>query len=65
MFGSLHRFGRGQAAHIFNDQIHNNLTALVLHLNDENPKVTMREEKQTVALAAVFPFAPVVVTVCV
>ncbi len=41
MFGSLHRFGRGAAAHIFNDQVHNNLTALVLHLNDENAKVQL------------------------
>lgn len=39
LFGSLHRFGAGQASYIFNEQIHSNLPALILHLNDESPDV--------------------------
>src|SRR6185437_15005344 len=39
LFGSLYRFGSGQAAHAFNEQIHHNLPSLLLHLNDDNADV--------------------------
>ncbi|EFA77696.1 hypothetical protein PPL_12305 [Heterostelium album PN500] len=48
LFGSLWRFGSGMAADPFYEQIHYNLPAIVMHLNDESPlvrdacKVTLR-----------------------
>lgn len=45
LFGSLYRFGGGQMAHQFNDQIHNNLPSLVLHLNDESREVQVACKK--------------------
>merc|ERR1712054_204983 len=39
LFGCLWRFGDGPAAPQFYEQIHNNLPALLLHLQDESPQV--------------------------
>ena len=39
LFGSLWRFGRESAADAFYEQIHANLPSLILHVNDDNPKV--------------------------
>eukprot|EP01117_Protostelium_nocturnum_P011732 TRINITY_DN4276_c0_g1_i1.p1 TRINITY_DN4276_c0_g1~~TRINITY_DN4276_c0_g1_i1.p1 ORF type:complete len:1650 (+),score=410.28 TRINITY_DN4276_c0_g1_i1:183-5132(+) len=39
LFGALHKFGDGAAAEAFYDQLHSNLPAIVLHLNDPNDQV--------------------------
>jgi hypothetical protein len=39
LFGSLYRFGEGGAADPLYEQIHSNLPAMVLHLNDDNTQV--------------------------
>ena len=37
--GALHRFGEGSAKDAFYEQIHNNLSALILHMNEESQSV--------------------------
>jgi len=39
MYGSLYRFGNGFAADAFYEQIHNYLSALTLHINDDTDSV--------------------------
>eukprot|EP01113_Clastostelium_recurvatum_P024391 TRINITY_DN2913_c0_g1_i2.p1 TRINITY_DN2913_c0_g1~~TRINITY_DN2913_c0_g1_i2.p1 ORF type:complete len:827 (-),score=264.21 TRINITY_DN2913_c0_g1_i2:42-2447(-) len=39
LFGTLGRFGQRSAADAFYDQIHSNLTSIVMHVQDDDPKV--------------------------
>ncbi|XP_043923633.1 maestro heat-like repeat-containing protein family member 1 isoform X2 [Protopterus annectens] len=39
LFGNLSRFGHGESKEIFQDQIHNAMISLLLHLNDPNADV--------------------------
>jgi hypothetical protein len=52
LFGGLARFGNGSAKDKFIEQIHNNLTSILLHINDENEAV------QTAFKKALFDVSP-------
>jgi len=54
LFGSLYRFGSGSAAHVFNEQIHVNLPALVLHVNDDIESVQKACKKALRQLASLY-----------
>jgi len=51
LFGNLWRFGRGRGGDVFFEQIHNNLPALVLHLQDDSPAVQKTCRKALVQLS--------------
>jgi len=54
LFGSLYRFGTGTAANSFYDQIHYQLPALVLHLNDDSDAVKSACKSTLKSIAPLF-----------
>jgi len=54
LFGTLWRFGNGIAADAFYEQLHYNLPALILHMNDENDAVKVACKTSLRQLAVLF-----------
>jgi len=59
LFGSLYRFGSGSAGDAFYEMIHNNLPALVLHMEDDSPLVKTACRGALASLAPLYRSDPV------